>query len=42
MFEFHELLGILRLSVHNHLVVYVGTRGAASAPEKALWPTETV
>ena len=35
MRDLHELLGILRLTVHNDLVVHVGTRGAASAPEKA-------
>jgi hypothetical protein len=29
-----ELLGILRLAVHNHLVVYVRTRGAPGASEK--------
>jgi len=44
-----ELLGILRLAVHNHLVVYVGTRGTPGASEKTdlrlrvdPWPAETL
>src|SRR5271167_1148337 len=35
MCELYELLRILRLAIHNHLVVHMGTRGAAGAPEKA-------
>src|SRR5262249_38150953 len=33
--ELDELLGVPRLAVHDHLVVNVGTRGAARAPEQA-------